>query len=203
MSATAVQSKSSNYVPLPKVVEVKPISWEDFQKKYLTREDSYKYEWLNGLVEKTKRGMDKTQLYIQRNFLKFFRELLENGKVDGEILAEPDLFFLKNHRRPDMAWLTNGQINRLADPEVYEVPAFVIEVISGNDQMNKVKEKMVNYRDAGVQVVWLVFPKLKQVDVYSGKNLASAKVCSGDDICSAAPALPNFKIATLDIFTKE
>jgi hypothetical protein len=28
----------------------KKISWENFQKKYLTREDRFKYEWVNGMV---------------------------------------------------------------------------------------------------------------------------------------------------------
>ncbi len=202
MSTTAVQSKSNNYVPLPKVVEAKPISWEEFQKKYLSKEDSFKYEWVNGQVNKTKRGMDKTQVYLQFNFLAFFRQLLIEGKVAGELIAEPDLFFLKNHRRPDIAWLTKEQAYRLADPAAYEVPTFIIEVISGNDQMNNVKEKMVNYRDAGVKVVWQVFPKLKQVDVYAGANLSKMTVCFGDDICDAAPALPSFKMPLAEIFKK-
>lgn len=31
----------------------KLISWEAFEKKYLSREDRFKYEWVNGTVEKT------------------------------------------------------------------------------------------------------------------------------------------------------
>ena len=33
----------------------KPITWEQFEKKYLWREDGYLYEWLNGQVERTSR----------------------------------------------------------------------------------------------------------------------------------------------------
>ena len=86
------------------------ISWETFQKKYLTREDGYKYEWLNGVVEKTKSTMDKTQFYILRNLLRFFRKLLNEGKVSGELIPEGDLFFEENHRRLDVCWLTDEQI---------------------------------------------------------------------------------------------
>ena len=202
MSATAIQVNPSSFLPKPTIKVAKPISWEEFQRKYLSREDDYKYEWVDGQVIKTKRGIDKTQLYIQRNFLRFFRQLFVDGKVEGEIIAEPDLFFLKNHRRPDMAWLTDKQIDDLEDPKAYEVPTFIIEVISNNDQMNTVREKMINYRDAGVQVVWHIFPKMQQVDVYAGKNLSQIVTCSGDDICSAAPALPNFKMSVKDIFKK-
>ncbi len=203
MSTTAVQVNPSSYLPKPTIKVAKPISWEEFQKKYLSREDSFKYEWVNGQVIKTKRGMDKTQVYIQFNFLGFFRQLFNEGKVVGELIAEPDLFFLQNHRRPDIVWLTKEQAYNLAEPTSYEVPALVIEVISGNDQMNNVKEKMVNYRDAGVQVVWQVFPKLRQVDVYSGVNLSQMTVCFGDDICDASPVLPHFKMPISAIFKKK
>ncbi len=203
MSATAVQANPSSFPPKPIFKAAKPISWEAFQRKYLSREDEFKYEWVNGQVVKTKRGMDKTQFYIQFNLIQCFRSLYNEGKVIGELIAEPDLFFLSNHRRPDITWLTKEQIYRLADPEAYEVPAFIVEVISNNDKMNTVREKMINYRDAGVQVVWHIFPKMQQVDVYSGKNLSQSQLCSGDDVCSAEPTLPNFKITVNEIFRKK
>lgn len=178
----------------------KPITWEAFQQKYLSREDGYKYEWVNGLVEKTKRSMDKRQLYLLVNLLRQFSSLKNKGKVMGDLISEPDLFFLANHRRPEVAWLTEEQVYSLAKHGANEVPAFIIEVISSNDQINAVKEKMVNYRDAGVQVVWQIFPKFKQVEVYSGARLGESKVCEGGDVCSAAPALPGFAMPVKDIF---
>jgi Uma2 family endonuclease len=204
MSATAAASaaKSISTVPPANGSARKPISWEAFQRRYLDREDSYKYEWVNGTVEKTKRTMNKEQLYMLRNFQKLFRQLINEGKVHGELISEPDLFYRTDHRRPDICWLTDEQIDALANPETNEVPAFIIEVISTNDQIKKVKEKMLNYRDAGVQVVWHVFPQLKQVDVYSGKNLSQMIVCSGDDLCSAAPVLPDFVIPVSAVFSR-
>ncbi len=178
----------------------KPIGWTEFQRRYLSKEDGFKYEWVDGKVLKTIRSMDKTQLYILLNLQHFFRKLLGTGQVHGELIAEPDLFFLTNHRRPDIAWLTTQQIYTLAEPDAYEVPAFVIEVVSSNDQTNNIKAKMLNYRDAGVQVVWQIFPKYKQIDVYSGPNLEQMTVCSGEKICSAAPALPHFQIAAQGVF---
>ncbi|MEO1262966.1 MAG: hypothetical protein AAFZ15_29425 [Bacteroidota bacterium] len=42
----------------------KGISWEAFQREYLTREEGYKYEWLDGKIEKTERTVDSSQIYI-------------------------------------------------------------------------------------------------------------------------------------------
>ncbi|MCO6477117.1 MAG: Uma2 family endonuclease [Phaeodactylibacter sp.] len=179
----------------------KRISWEAFQKKYLTREDSYKYEWLNGIVEKTPYSMDKSQLYILKNLLAWFRKLINKDKVTGELIPEADLFFKENHRRPDICWLTDKQISRLAENQ-YEVPAFVIEVISNKDIMNKVVHKMQDYRAAGVKVVWHILPVHEEVHVYTGENLEKMAVCTKDMECSAAPSLPEFVIPAKEVFKK-
>lgn len=195
MSTSAAKKTS------PKPRKRKGISWEAFQEKYLTREDGYKYEWLNGIVEKTPYSMDKSQLYILRNLLDFFMKLKFTGKISGQLMPEADLFFQENHRRPDVCWLADEQIDRLARGE-YEVPAFVIEVVSNNDKINKVAHKMQDYRAAKVKAVWHILPDHEEVHVYAGENLEQMSVCSGDKECSAAPALPGFVMPAKDIFRK-
>ncbi len=198
MAATAIQKRRT--IPATSG-KIRHISWDEFQNKYLTREDAYKYEWLNGEVEKTKRTMDYTQLFILRNLLKVFRSLLATDKCDGELMSEGDMFFVENHRRPDIFYLTDAQIARTAYGE-NQVPEFVVEVISNNDQMNPVHRKMQNYRAAGVKVVWHIFPKIEEIHIYTGENLDTMMVCRGEKMCSAAPVLPDFIVSAKDIFTK-
>lgn len=174
------------------------ISWEDFQAEYLTREDAYKYEWLDGIVEKTERAMNQNQFFILQNLLKFFRELLNAGKASGELISEGDTFFLENHRRPDISYFTNEQIARAARGE-NQVPQFVIEIISKNDVANKVQAKVQDYQRAEVQVIWHLYPELEEVHIYHGKQVT---ICSGDDLCSAAPVLPAFELRVNAIFQK-
>ena len=177
------------------------ITWSEFEKRYLSREDGYKYEWVNGMVEKTAYTMNPSQLYIQRNLTAIFRQLHTAGTVDGELLAEPDLlFFPEVHRRPDFAWLTNQQIDHLAQPGAIEIPAFVIEVVSNRDAVLKLVDKMRHYRTAGVQVVWLIYPAQQEVHVYGGPELEQMVVRTGDKLCSAAPVLPAFSFPVGDIF---
>ena len=77
---------------------------------------------------------------------------------------------------------------------------FVIEVVSNNDQMNRVYLKMQNYRDAGVREAWMIFPKLEEVHVFYGEGLMDMKVCKGPGICSAGSVLPGFEMTAADIF---
>lgn len=173
------------------------ISWETFQEEYLSLEDNFKYEWVNGQVEKTERSMDRTQLFISRNLTQFLYRLKAiNPSVNGELIAEGDVFFAGNHRRPDIAYFTDEQIDAARyNADIH--PDFVIEVISKNDQLERVAEKMENYRKAEVAVVWHVFPTRNEVHVYRGKQMM---VCTGEDLCSAEPVIPGFVISVNEIF---
>lgn len=181
--------------------KVKPVSWAEFRAKYLVREDGYKYEWLQGTVEKTRRSMDQTQFYILQNLLRFFRKIFPGTDGPGELISEGDMFFQGNHRRPDIAFLSTRQIAAAASGE-NQVPGFVIEVISGNDQINRVHSKMRDYENAGVKVVWHVFPELQTVHVYGGDHLDAMTVCRSEDVCSAAPVLPEFALPVNAILAK-
>ena len=97
-------SKIQNPV-FQKLPKSKKISWATFEKKYLTKEDSWKYDWVNGNVEKTKRTMYPHQRFILKNLRSLFRKLYNEDKVTGSFEAETDIFFLKNvHRRPNISY---------------------------------------------------------------------------------------------------
>jgi Uma2 family endonuclease len=196
MAVTAIQEKTST---VDQAKQGGGISWEEFEKEYLSREDQYKYEWVNGMVEITERSMNQYQFYILKNLRRFFESLRAIGKYAGELEPEFDTFFLeKIHRRPDIAYFTEDQIARMAYGG-NGVPAFLIEIILTNDAANLVQQKMKNYRDAGVSVIWQIYPELQEVHVYHGEG---STICSGEKICSAAPALPDFALSANDIFKK-
>lgn len=191
MAATAAISTSSQ-AGTPKT-----LSWQEFKNRYLSREDQYKYEWVNGTVEKTLRSMDKTQIYLLANLTRFLYTLIAvNPHIDGDLIAEGDTFFAGNHRRPDISYYTKAQL-RAARLNEDVHPDFVIEVISHNDQIMKLLKKMVDYRNAGVQVIWHIFPQQQEVHVYHGKQMV---VCTGDDICSAEAVIKGFSLSVKDIF---
>ena len=192
---STIKVKDINPMKVPK----KRTSWNTFQNKYLTREDLYRYEWVNGIVEKTKRDFNMPFMYLHANLQHRFYDLKNEG-----ILAHlvSNILFLNNvHRLPTISYFNKKQIRKMSFDE-NEIPLFLIEIIQSKDNISKVHERMQNYRDAGVQVVWHLFPNYEEVHVYSGKNLTSMLVCKADDICSAKPVLPNFEISVNDIFKK-
>ena len=186
-------------------VEMLPsyITWEAFQAMYLDREDGFKYEWLNGTIEKTERTMDKTQFYIINNLINHFTLFKFKHQIEGQIITEGDVFFLDKHRRPDMAYFTIEQIELAADDKLDSAPEFVIEIISPTDNINRVNTKIGNYRDANVKIVWHIFPESKEIHVYGGENLDIVHIKWGDAICSADPVLPDFQMSVSDVFKRK
>jgi Uma2 family endonuclease len=191
-STTIAQKTEPKSLILPK-----KISWTEFERKYLQREDRYKYEWVNGIAQKTPRNIDQSQAYILANLIRFLYALkAKNQQIDGDLIAESDTFFAGNHRRPDIAFYTSEQLKSARYKETVNLD-FVIEVISKRDQMETVMDKMEDYRTANVKVIWHIFPRQKQVHVYHGKNMT---ICTGEDICSADSVIEGFEIMAKSIF---
>ncbi|TAE35845.1 MAG: Uma2 family endonuclease [Runella slithyformis] len=152
--------------------------------------DGLKYEWNDGELIKFN-GMKKEQLYIYDFLLDLF---LEKGcQKTGTLVAEQDVMLNGiQMRRPDVAYFTKQQIAATRNGDDV-IPEFVIEIISNNDQINQVEKKIAEYFKAGVKVVWNIIPEEKVVYVYTSRQ--NVKICLENDICSAAPVLPDFELS--------
>lgn len=96
-----------------------------------------------------------------------------------------------------MAYVSIEQIQQ-AKKEINPLPKFIIEIISKNDNINRVVKKLENYFSADVQIIWHIFPKEELVHVY--ENSKTMKICRDNDLCSAEPIIPGFVLSVKDIF---
>jgi Uma2 family endonuclease len=174
------------------------ISLETFHRLYDNREDDYKYEWCNGMVEKTPRTMNRSQLLIVQNLSRLFSQTIA-FQNRGELEREVKMFLPKANRSrvADLAYLTPAQIRETDDirPGISD---FVIEIISKNDKAHDIQEKLDEYFADGIKVIWHIYPKLKLVEVHTAPDVV--KICRGTATCSAAPVLMDFNIAAQDLF---
>ncbi len=181
-----------------KPATTRSISLQSFLERYSSRETPYKYEWNKGVVEKKPRTMNRDQFYIFQNLLASFLKttaFLHNGLL----MSEVDMYLpaADRTRRADIAFLSGEQmrLSRSGEPTVC---AFVIEVISKNDQVNDLEDKILEYFANGVQVLWVIVPHSKKVEVY--RSPKEVTICFGDDRCSAAPVLPDFELSVYELF---
>ncbi len=177
---------------------VETISLDTFWATYSQREDPYKYEWVHGRVLQSP-AMNQGEAFIQAVLQRLFFQTA-TGQAGGLLAVEADMFTAPEQlRRPDLAIYTAEQLQRMQQGE-YQLARWVAEVISSNDNFNRVVAKVSEYFEAGVAVVWLVIPATSQVYVYTDPS--QAEICQGEMVCSAAPAFPDFEITAQSLFHK-
>jgi Uma2 family endonuclease len=97
---------------------------------------------------------------------------LWNRTHDRGLVFGPDggFFFPSGSRRsPDACWFDAARWKAAETPGmVFPVfaPEFLIEVRSPHDRLNTLQAKMEEYIENGVQLAWLIDPKLRQVTIY-------------------------------------
>jgi Uma2 family endonuclease len=181
-----------------KKTSVKPrrVSRERFLREYTNREDGYKYEWNDGVIEKYA-GMNQEQSKFYYLLLGLFLNTAA-AKIGGMLIAETDMGTLTEQiRRPNIAYYTKEQLPMMWSGQ-NQVAPWVIEVISTNDYANKINKKLDEYFLAGVQVVWYIYPESKQVHVFTSPE--QVNICRGNVVYSAAPALGDLEVSAEELF---
>ncbi len=161
--------------------------------------DGFKYEWNNGVIEKSPKMITFKNLYIVQRLNRFFQTTEAHHRGD-ELFTEPESMTSPTQLRiPDMAYYTARQIKEGAEGKTPTVPEFIIEFVSNFDQHPKVLEKLEEYFNAGVRVAWLIIPQVKAVYVYTSP--VEVTICKGKRVCSAEPVVPGFKISADALFS--
>jgi Uma2 family endonuclease len=158
------------------------------------------YELVDGiLVEKTV-GLQESYVAMKiGRLLGNFVEPRGLGLVagaDGTIQLEIDLV-----RIPDVSFfslkrLPRGEIPN--DPVPLLIPDLAVEVISQSNTAKEMTEKLREYFEKGVRLVWYVRPRSRVVDVYTAQDhfarLTATMQLDGGDV------LPGFSVRVGELF---
>ncbi len=133
--------------------------------------------------------------------LEVFAQAHQLGRVVIEALFALDASG-KLKRRPDVAFVSyqrwaKGRPLPHTDPWPV-VPDLAVEVVSPNDQAEDLRIKVKEYFQAGVQQVWVIYPKLALVDVYQSVGA----MCSrgrGEEL-EGEPVLPELRLPVASLF---
>jgi Uma2 family endonuclease len=104
-------------------------------------------------------------------------------------------------RRPDASFVDAGRLpgNRLPEGHVPIFPDLAVEVISPNDIYYRVEQKVREYLDAGVRMVWLVNPDDRTVRVFSKGEHISVQLGPNDEL-TGGDVMPGFSCKVGDLF---
>ena len=77
-------------------------------------------------------------------------------------------------------------------------PDLIVEVVSPNDRVYDLREKLDDYRDAEIPLVWLLYPPTKTVEIIRADGTRS-ELGSGDELTGEA-VLPGFRCRVAELF---
>jgi Uma2 family endonuclease len=193
-TAAAIQETTLTALKPTKVLPIR-LTLEDFYAQYDSVEDGFKYEFNNGIIEKTN-AMKFNELYIYSNLLFIFNQTDAFQKRDILVAELNQKTTAKKIRKPDIAYIKAKNIK--TDTDV--MSEFVVEIISDNEEKNHVSRKIREYFNAGVKVFWIISPEFEMVEVYTSPK--DVRICTGEDVCSAGSVIDGFELTANEIFQK-
>lgn len=108
-------------------------------------------------------------------------------------------------RKPDASFVAAGRFDNDLPPEEGHVripPDLAVEVVSPNDSYFEVDQKVEEFLEAGVRLVWVINPETRTAKVYRPGEQAVAHLHANDEL-SGEDVLPGFRCRVGDLFPRK
>jgi Uma2 family endonuclease len=163
------------------------------------REDRL-YELVDGILVRKTRGFEESLIAINiATLLNIFVRARGLGLVAGEggmirlainLVRIPDVSYISWERVP------GGELPNQPVPLL--VPDLTVEVLSRGNTPKEMAEKLQEYFDKGVRLVWFVRPRRRVVDVYTAPDQFNRLTVSMRLDCG--DVLPGFSVQVSELF---
>jgi len=172
--------------------------------EFMALSDADDYELIEGiLVERDPMGAHAS--YVAGRIIHLLNTLVDqtgcgwvlDSETTYRCFGDPDTL-----RRADVSFVRLGRLPGERIPEGYVSipPDLAVEVISPTNLAYEVQEKIRLYADAGVRLIWVVYPNTQQVQVYD--LTGSIEELGGDEMISGGDAVPGFSARVSDFFKR-
>jgi Uma2 family endonuclease len=186
--STAVATEARRYTP------------EDL----LAMPDEKSYELVDGELVERNMGAESSEIGGNLYFLlRMFCREHDRGIVwpaDNGYQCFPHAPSLV--RRPDVSFVKRGRLPGDVSPKgwVRIPPDLAVEVVSPNDLAGELEEKLDDYRNAGVPLVWVIYPEQRKARIFHldgpAVELMEADELSGEDV------IPGFRCPLREILPR-
>ncbi|MBP3960513.1 Uma2 family endonuclease [Gemmata sp. G18] len=123
------------------------------------------------------------------------------GEAYAEVLFKSPSKKDRN-RRPDVAFVSYTRWSKyqpMPDTNAWDVlPDLCVEVVSPNDTGDEIETKVDEYLQAGVTLVWVVYPRQERFYVY--ESASRVRRLTRVDTLDGGPVLPGFALPLSELF---
>ncbi len=167
-------------------------------------EDGWHYELVEGrLVRMSPTGLGHGHTVMR--LLLAIGSFVEEREL-GEVLPPETGFWISVEGAPDtvlapdLAFVRRGRLALDASAGYARInPDFVVEVASASQGHRELSAKAKRWLDAGVELVWIVLPKSRRVEIWRGGQVQ--RVAAGEDDLSGEDVLPGFVMSAAQLFS--
>ena len=171
---------------------------------FMLPHDDSRYELVKGELVKMSPTGGKHGILTSRinSALAQYVEANASGETFG---AETGFVLTTNPdtvRAPDAAFVSRERIPPGDFPEKFwpGAPDLAVEVISPSDTLYEVEEKIEEYLEAGVKLVWIVNPKKRTVTIYQPN--AQPQTLTEADTLDGREVVPGFQYSLARLFAR-
>ncbi len=130
--------------------------------------------------------------------------LFVEGQALGYVLGPEAMYRIwpdrPNHiRKPDISFIARDRLSaeQLTAGTISVRPDLAVEVISPGDRMLDFSQKFLDYAEAGIPLIWVVYPETRIVHVYRGGR--ETKVLRDGDMLDGEDVVPGFSVPVTEI----
>lgn len=164
----------------------------------------FRYELVKGeLIKMSPAGHDHGRI-IMRLAAPMAMHVKQHGL--GEVYAAETGFILELEpdtvRAPDIAFIVRQRVEAVGRTRGYwhGAPDLAVEVLSPDDRVSEVEQKVAEWLAGGAKQVWVVSPRLKTITVYS--SLTNICTLTENNTLGGGDLIPGFEIAISEIFVE-
>jgi Uma2 family endonuclease len=163
-----------------------------------TPKDGRKYELVDGQIRVSPAGTRHGRVCVR--LVVRLGAFVERGQL-GHVFDSSTGFRLPggNVRAPDISFVARG---RFRDEEVPEgfgdvAPDLAVEVLSPDDRSRDILDKIGDYLQAGVPLVWVIDPKRRTAAAY--RSLTDVRTLGADDALDGEDVVPGFRCPLAEV----
>jgi Uma2 family endonuclease len=161
-------------------------------------EDGQKYELVDGEIRVSPAGDRHSVIALKLGAL--LLSFVKERKL-GHVLGADAGFRLPggNVRSPDASFVASGRFpdNQLPDDWGSLAPDLAVEVISPGDRPRHVLDKVGEYLEAGVRLVWVIDPRRERLVVY--RSVTDVRELGADDSIDGEDVIPGIRFSLRDV----
>ena len=165
-----------------------PVTIDDM---YHMPKDGRKHELVDGEIVVSPAGMYHAEIVIK--IIRILATYLDDhpiGKIYGDNVGL--IFPNGNLRSPDVSFVSLEKLPGGVSPVTFGklVPDLAVEVLSPDDRPSRLAQKIGEFLECGVPLVWVVDPEAQTVTAY--RSLTQTQQFTATDAITAEPVLPGF-----------